>query len=618
MYSKAFKIYLFIIFLVLAFLNPFYISFAYTNYSGAFDRTQPSHSQHSSASFDFEYTDPMSFELWAWFNTGTTGHQVLISKVGEDATHKGYSFYAHNTGTDYDLAFQFINTLTSNMLGCKTTPNANYAYDEWNHFVATYDGTGLCSGVNIYVNGDDIALTTVWETISATILTDADFKLGIGQSDTEPFDGKLDEVRIWDVELSEYQVDELWASGDGTFDLPNNCNETDLVATFRFDENSGAYILDYTNSNDGDNSFITWTTGKVTSPPDVVTFSFATSTTDILVGSAFDVEYHATSTTSIIQACGLWSPWDVEWLWQEGPFENTCDFSEEISGAYVGENIFVGAVTVDFQTYYSDDFIVTGYVDEDLPPFSSSDIPTINFTTANSTTTIGVENIFHIDGYDDVQVVGVYIWNPEISEMVAFNATSTTDTLEVEYSWTPKTAGVFWFLAEVWDNHGQVGYPTSTPGYIEIQVFEDIEDEITIPVISDVPEPDSHFLIDSAQTLISFLHLDDIWNWFVSLFKQKFPFSWFYAIFNIWDIERDTIKDLSAESALTVSWTFPTSTPAFAGSTFNLFDLETARTTYSSFFALIRIILINIFWLGFAFLLIGKVKKFINDMSIND
>ena len=446
--------------------------------------------------------------------------------------------------------------------GSWTTTNRSLPLDSWHHLALTYNNSETSTDPILYIDGEVVALTETG-TPSGTRTTDASNNLYIGNSsgDNVSFDGEIDEVRIHDIILPKSYVEEL-------------------------------------------------------ATPQPTEFTF-TAVDDVLVGSgSFNVSFSATSTAGVIQACGLFSPYDLTYFWETGVSGQNCDLIEEVGGVNLGNNEFYGVLQINFETFYSDPFNIVGYIDPDLDPLSPSAIPTMNFTTANSTTTIGVENVFHLDGYDDVRVLNVQIYDPQINETIVYTATTTTAILEVEYNWTPETAGSYTFWAGVYDSHGQIGYPS--PSSITIEVIEDVVDEITVPVIDPVLEPDQHFLIDSAQTLISFLHLDDIWNWFVSLFKQKFPFSWFYAIFNIWDIERDTIKDLSAESALTVSWTFPTSTPAFAGSTFNLFDLETARTTYSSFFALIRIILINIFWLGFAFLLIGKVKKFINDMSIND
>jgi len=76
---------------------------------------------------------------------------------------------------------------------------------------------------------------------------------------------------------------------------------------------------------------------------------------------------------------------------------------------------------------------------------------------------------------------------------------------------------------------------------------------------------------------------------------------------------------MEAVDALKVEWVFPDTSSGFlSGQTFPLFDLQGAREHYQGFFDVIRIILINIFWLGFGAIVFVKVKKFIGDLSIHD
>ena len=619
MLSKSFKIYLFIIFFVLALVSPFYISFVHAlNYAGDFDNTSPSEVNFTASDFNFDGSDPFSLEVWFFVESGTNQFVNFVSKMEGATEYKGYEFMAETDTNQMDFRFVLRNkfTATDNVLSVDTGGSV-VVTNSWQHVVVTYDGSKDVSGVIIYLNAVSKSLTTNSNTLTGDISNTAPFRIGVNHTDGEYMNGFLDEVRIWDKELTSYEVGHLYNSGDGTYSIPEEVAEVNLLATYRFDENTGTDILDSTGTADGTSTFLNYTTGKVEGTSSPVTFSFSTSTTDVLLGEWYSVSYNATSTSGALQNCALWIPFYQEWIFADNVSGQSCELEVLVENAHIGENAFVGSAVVDWTAYYSDDFIVTGHIDEDLDEYDPSAIPTITFVAENSTTTIGVENTWTIESDDDIMVTKVQVWNPELSSWVVFGSGNSSSSLDVDYDWTPFMAGSYYFTARVYDNHGQIGEPD--PLYVRVVVYEDIDGEISYPMFGefDTP-PDSHFLIETSTTFISFLHLDDIWNWFVSLFKEKFPFSWFYGIFDIWSEQRDTISTLVAIDPLKVTWTLPTSTPAFAGATFTLFDLQTPVNDYPDFFNIIRVIFINILWLGFASIVFFKVKKFIGDMSIND
>lgn len=625
MLTRAFKIYLFLIFLIFGLFSGFYIEFVSAlNYAGDFDYTAPSEVAFGSSDFDFTGADPFSLELWYYIPAGTTGEVEFLSKMGGAPEYKGFELNIIEAGITNYISFTLRNKFTAsdNVLKVQTDWNP-ISFGVWSHLVVTYDGSKNVSGVKIYENNSSNPLMTLKNSLTNSIANTGVFKIGMNWADDEHWNGFLDEVRIWDKELTALEVGHLWNSGDGVYTPPVEVETAKLLSTYRFDENGGTDILDSTGSIDGVSEFLDYTAGKVIGdPPSPVEWSFS-APEFVLQTDTYFVGYNVTSTSSFIQSCGLWSPVDLTWFYSDDcSFDesescgNFCSYEVEIPGAYWGLNEFFGSVIIGFQTYFSDAIVVTGIRVED-DPISPSDIPTINFNTANTTSTVGVLNTFFINSADDIRVLRIQIFDSQLGSYVAFENPVDSNTFEVEFDWTPESAGLFRFYVLVYDNHSQIGVPVTDPQYLEILVEEAVPGGITFPSAVEIIQPDRHFLIEAAEVLIGFLQLPEIWDWFISLFQSKFPFSWFFSIFEIWGEQRATILGRSAVESLKVEWTFPGDS-ALGGTVFTLFDLQGARDNYSNFFDIMRVILINIFWLGFAGVVFSKVKKFVGEMSAND
>jgi len=81
----------------------------------------------------------------------------------------------------------------------------------WHHVALTYDGSSSASGVTIYVDGAPVTLTTVNDTLTSTILNDASLLIGNQHASTSRFfTGQMDNVRVYNFELSNGQVNRLF------------------------------------------------------------------------------------------------------------------------------------------------------------------------------------------------------------------------------------------------------------------------------------------------------------------------------------------------------------------------------------------------------------------------
>src|SRR3989344_5403701 len=144
----------------------------------------------------------------------TTGSNGWRLNIDGNALTNALVFNVDDGGTDIDRA---------------TTNNA-IALNQWNHVVATWDGTSLGSGIHIYVNGTE---ATYQRTLNGgTKTTDAASNLVIGGRDDGgvTFDGTIDEVGLWNKVLTPSEVTAL-NNGTNGLSYGSNCVHSAIFAS---------------------------------------------------------------------------------------------------------------------------------------------------------------------------------------------------------------------------------------------------------------------------------------------------------------------------------------------------------------------------------------------------
>ena len=146
-------------------------------------------------------TGEISIEFWAyWENTGVDV-DIICCKAANT-----YQVATHNVANN-SLRFTPLagTTVTS---GLDTFPS-----DQWNHVVVTWNDVGPV-GV-IYVNGVNTAAAVVGAGPLAG--NAANWFWGQGAAGANPFEGWLDECRVYGRELTQAEVTELYNAGVGYF-----------------------------------------------------------------------------------------------------------------------------------------------------------------------------------------------------------------------------------------------------------------------------------------------------------------------------------------------------------------------------------------------------------------
>ncbi len=160
------------------------------------------------ANLSFERTDPFSKSIW--FKTTTTAFDVLMSKFSVAGAETGIQLFFFNSRINFIIGSTGVNRIF-------VRTNNLFNDDTWRNVVLTYDGSSLASGVHIYVDGNDEALSIINNGLSASVLNSADVELASRAGGGFSFGGNTDEPTWWDKDLNQPEVDEIVGIGE-----PNN------------------------------------------------------------------------------------------------------------------------------------------------------------------------------------------------------------------------------------------------------------------------------------------------------------------------------------------------------------------------------------------------------------
>ena len=182
---------------------------------------------------DFERTEPLTFELWAYPTAAKTNEDIL-SKF---TYARGYRFVSHGSrGKVNSLEFGLYSAVNNWMIALIPGP-LNLAINTWQHYVVTYNGSSLASGVKIYVNGVSKALTVASNTLTDTIRNTEKLKIGTGYYPW--YAGRVDEVTIYNRVLPASEVTQRYNAGTGTETLFGAA-----YLNYKFNELSGSIVSD--------------------------------------------------------------------------------------------------------------------------------------------------------------------------------------------------------------------------------------------------------------------------------------------------------------------------------------------------------------------------------------
>lgn len=166
-----------------------------------FDGTDDFLTRTDDSDLDFVAAD--TFTISAWFRHGeqTSGTDVLLAKYNAaTSTDGGYKVYMESDG---DISFGIDDDQTSFPEDTASTTAATYDDNQWHHIAAVKNGT---TSISIYIDGVLIATDSSLSASGTLANTDA-FYIGIdGDGTSNPFQGFIDDVKIYRYVRSAAQI----------------------------------------------------------------------------------------------------------------------------------------------------------------------------------------------------------------------------------------------------------------------------------------------------------------------------------------------------------------------------------------------------------------------------
>lgn len=151
---------------------------------------------------DFEKDQPFSYG--AWIKTGRNGvYGGIIARMDEKGAYRGWDLWQN----DRAVSVHLVDAWPDNAIKVSTR-NDVLKPGQWQHVLATYDGSGKPGGVTIYVDGKKEELKVERNTLKpdATIRTETPLRIG-QRSHTQVFEGgAVQDVRVYTRLLAPAEV----------------------------------------------------------------------------------------------------------------------------------------------------------------------------------------------------------------------------------------------------------------------------------------------------------------------------------------------------------------------------------------------------------------------------
>jgi hypothetical protein len=203
---------------------------------------------NSNLSFGNGSTDS-PFSISAWVKMTDATRFRIVSKSG--ATNEEYLF---STGGSDTLVINLYDNSTGARIGRLYSTALTSFQGSWIHLAATYSGNGSSTGLKIYLNGSRVDNTDN-NSGSYTAMENTTQPLYIGKVTTTYANGNVDEVAVFNSELSASDVTTIYNSG-----VPNDISSLSPVSWWRCGDGDTSPILTDNGSGGNDGTMTNFTT----------------------------------------------------------------------------------------------------------------------------------------------------------------------------------------------------------------------------------------------------------------------------------------------------------------------------------------------------------------------
>ena len=140
------------------------------------------------------YDDPFTLAAWI-YPTASSG--VIVSRADAgDQGEVGWGLYLEEGKLRFNMSTRILDD------GVSAETLADVRLNEWQHVLATYDGSKTPAGIGIYVNGESWETKPMLDLVGNRMPQRYPLRIGASGSTKPRFEGVIDDVRIYGAELS--------------------------------------------------------------------------------------------------------------------------------------------------------------------------------------------------------------------------------------------------------------------------------------------------------------------------------------------------------------------------------------------------------------------------------
>ena len=156
-----------------------------------------------------------AFSISVWWNPQQAELSSIIGNTFNGGNYQGYYLWQSQNGSNVRVNCRLRKSSSHHV---QFQGTVNLSLNQWYHLVMTYDGTGVNTGLKLYIDGADSAGSR-----QGVMNQDIDwtshsipFNLGARMNGNLPLNGLIDEVGVFDSELSATDVSDIYNSGAPT------------------------------------------------------------------------------------------------------------------------------------------------------------------------------------------------------------------------------------------------------------------------------------------------------------------------------------------------------------------------------------------------------------------
>lgn len=159
---------------------------------------------------NWDGTVPISASAWFRANAQLIdGEYCIVGKQEAAGNRSGWGLHVQVVGGSYRLRYEWRDTIDVRVdvhSGAGTIEP-----DRWYHVLATYNGTKLASGIEIYINGVRTQKVTALDALGGfSTATSANLAIGSVDDGNTYFSGSLANVRVWSRVLTQAEAEMLY------------------------------------------------------------------------------------------------------------------------------------------------------------------------------------------------------------------------------------------------------------------------------------------------------------------------------------------------------------------------------------------------------------------------